>query len=185
MVDLAGLDELLDGAGDVLDRDVRVDAVLVEQVDGVGPQATQGALDGGADVVGPAGDAGLLAVLVEREPELGGDDDILADRLQCLTHQLLVVEGAIDLRGVEHGDATVHRGTEEGDHLVSGWSWTERLAHAHAAEAEGGHLKALRAECASLHCASPSSRDRCQTCPVRANVAVTVRRRRRHSHHRA
>jgi hypothetical protein len=67
-----------------------------------------------------AGDAGQLAVLIEREPELGGDDDILADRLQCLAHQLLVVEGAIALRGVEHGDATVHRGTEQGDHLASG-----------------------------------------------------------------
>ena len=50
VVDLAGLDELLDGAGDVLDGDVGVDAVLVEQVDGVGPQSTQGAVDGGADV---------------------------------------------------------------------------------------------------------------------------------------
>ena len=136
MVDLAGLDELLDGAGDVLDGDVRVDAVLVEQVDGVGPQATQRALDGGADVVRSAADAGLLAVLVEGEPELGGDDDVLADRLQRLTHQLLVVEGAVDLGGVEQGDAPVHRGTEERDHLVPGWSWTERLAHAHAAEAE-------------------------------------------------
>ena len=54
VVDLAGLDELLDGAGDVLDRDVGVDAVLVEQVDGVGPQPTQRAVDGGADVR-PAG----------------------------------------------------------------------------------------------------------------------------------
>ena len=34
--DLAGPDQLLDGAGDVLDRHVRVDAVLVEQVDVVG-----------------------------------------------------------------------------------------------------------------------------------------------------
>jgi hypothetical protein len=29
VVDLAGLDELLDGAGDVLDGDIRVDAVLL------------------------------------------------------------------------------------------------------------------------------------------------------------
>jgi hypothetical protein len=142
VVDHAGLDELFDGAGDVLDGDVRVDAVLVEQVDGLGPQATEGTLDGGADVVRSAGDTDLLAVLVEREPELCGDDDILADGLQCLSHQLLVVEGAVDLSGVEQGDAPVHRGTDESDHLVSWWSGTERLAHAHAAQAEGGHSKA-------------------------------------------
>ena len=41
VLDLALLDQLLDGAGDLLDRDVRVDAVLVEQVDPVGPQPPQ------------------------------------------------------------------------------------------------------------------------------------------------
>jgi len=35
--DLAGADEVLDGAGDVLNRYSRVDPVLVEQVDVVGP----------------------------------------------------------------------------------------------------------------------------------------------------
>src|SRR4029079_10142253 len=67
VADLAGLDELSNGAGDVLDRDIRVDAVLVEQVDDVGPQAPEGALDGGADGAGSAGDAGLFAVPVLRE----------------------------------------------------------------------------------------------------------------------
>lgn len=33
VVDLAFADEFFDGSGDVLDRDVRVDALLVEQVD--------------------------------------------------------------------------------------------------------------------------------------------------------
>ena len=36
VLDLALVDQLLDGPGDVLDRDVRVDAVLVEQIDAVG-----------------------------------------------------------------------------------------------------------------------------------------------------
>ena len=152
VADLAGLDELLDGAGDVLDGDVGVDAVLVEQVDGVGAQAAQRAVDGGADVVWPAADAGLLAVLVEGEPELGGDDDVVADRLERLADELLVVEGAVDLGGVEQGDAPVDRGPEERDHLVARRSRAERLAHAHAAEPEGRDLEALGAEgaCRSL-----------------------------------
>ena len=115
---LAGVDELLDGAGDVLDGDVRVDAVLVEQVDGVGAQPPQRAVDGGADVLGPAGDAGLVAVLVEGEAELGGDDDLVADRLERLADELLVVERAVDLGGVEEGDAAVDRGAQERDHLA-------------------------------------------------------------------
>jgi hypothetical protein len=39
--DLAGRDELGDGAGDVLDRHVRVHPVLVVQVDHVGAEAAQ------------------------------------------------------------------------------------------------------------------------------------------------
>ena len=104
---------------------------------------------------GPAGDAGLRAVLVEGEPELGGDDDLVADRLQGLADELLVVEGAVDLGGVEEGDAAVDRGAQERDHLVAWWSWAERLAHAHAAEAEGGDRQALGAEGACLHGGSP------------------------------
>ena len=90
-----------------------------------------------ADVVGPAVDAGLLAVLVEREPELGGDDDVVAYRPQRLTDELLVVEGAVDLGGVEQGDAALDGGAEERDHLLAWRSGAEGLAHPHAAEAEG------------------------------------------------
>ena len=49
------------------------------------------------------------AVLVEGEPELGRDDDVVAHRLQRLADELLVVEGAVDLGGVEEGDAALHR----------------------------------------------------------------------------
>jgi hypothetical protein len=48
--DLALLHQLGDGADGVLDRDLRVDPVLVVQVDVVGAQPAQGALDGGGDV---------------------------------------------------------------------------------------------------------------------------------------
>ena len=54
MLDLALLDQLLDGAGDVFDRHVRVDAMLVEQIDTIGLQALQRGLDDGANTLGPA-----------------------------------------------------------------------------------------------------------------------------------
>ena len=47
--DLARLDQLLHGAGDVLDRDARVDAVLVEQVDRVRPEPLQRGVDAAPD----------------------------------------------------------------------------------------------------------------------------------------
>jgi len=41
VADLAGVDEFADGARDVLDRHVRVDAMLVEQIDPIRPQSFQ------------------------------------------------------------------------------------------------------------------------------------------------
>ena len=115
--DLAGVDELLDGAGDVLDRHVGVDAVLVEQVDAVDVQPAQGVLDGGADVLGAAVQAGGAAA-VEGEPELGGDHDLVADRSQRLADELLVGERPVDLGGVEEGDAEVDGGADERDAVL-------------------------------------------------------------------
>jgi hypothetical protein len=75
VADLARLDELLDGAGDVLDGDRGVDPVLVEEVDAVGAQAAQGRLGDLLDVLGSTGEAVLVAVSVDVEAELGCDDD--------------------------------------------------------------------------------------------------------------
>ena len=49
------------------------DAVLVEQVDRVDSQPPQRRVGDLLDVLGPAGQAGLIAVVVERETELGRD----------------------------------------------------------------------------------------------------------------
>lgn len=51
---LARLHELTDGAGDVLDRHIGVDAVLVEQVDRVGAQPAQRGIGDALDLLGAA-----------------------------------------------------------------------------------------------------------------------------------
>jgi hypothetical protein len=165
VVHLSGSNELLDSPGDLFDGHVGVDAVLVEQVDGVGAQTAQRAVDRRPDTVRSAGDAGLVTVLVEGEAELGGDDDVAADRLQRLADQLLVVEGAIHLSGVEEGDATVHGRAQERDHLLPWGPRPEGLAHAHAAEAEGGDVETSPAESACVHCGSPSLEVGVKHCP--------------------
>ena len=52
--DLAGVDELPDGTSDVFDRHIRVDAVLVEQVDAICAQPYEHGVHDVADVVGTA-----------------------------------------------------------------------------------------------------------------------------------
>ena len=120
MLDLAGLDQLLDGAGDVLDGYVGVDAVLVEQVDGVDAQPLEGGVGDPLDVLGSAGQAGLAAVGVEREAELGGDDDLAAERFEGFADEFLVDERAVDLGGVEEGDAPFDGRAEQRDVVGAG-----------------------------------------------------------------
>ena len=138
--DLAGVDEFLDGSGDILDRHVGIDPMLVEQVDTVGVEPTQGVLDGGADVVGPAVQAGG-AVAVEGESELGGDHHVVADVGQSLADELLVGERPVDLGSVEEGDAELDRLADDGDAVLLVEVQAVGMAEAHAAEADGGDLQ--------------------------------------------
>ncbi len=160
---LAGRDQLLHRAGDVLDRHLRIDAVLVEEVDAVGAQPLQRGLGHLLDVFGPAVQATLGAGLgIEVEAELAGDDHLVAHRLQRFADQPLVGERAIDLGGVEEGDATLGRGADQLQALPRFDRRAEAKAEAHAAEAEGGDLEAATAQFADLHgvLLSLSARDR-------------------------
>src|SRR5215211_8767456 len=95
MPDLARRDQLADRTGGVLDRHQWVDAVLVEDVDPVGPQPPEAGIGDGLYVLGPAvgASAALAGLKIDVEAELGRDHDLSADRLQCLADQLLVDEG--------------------------------------------------------------------------------------------
>src|SRR6185436_12149351 len=142
VLDLALLDQFLDGACDVFDRDVRVDAVLVEEVDRVGAQAPQRIFDASRDRLRTAvGAAGLIRR--EVEAELGRDHDPVTYRLERLADELLVRERAVALRRVEERDAAVDSRPDQGDHLLLLREWRKAGAHAHAAEPERRYLQVL------------------------------------------
>ena len=150
MTDLAGVDELLHGSGHVLDGHGPVDSVLVEQVDGLDPQPSKRCLGDVPDVVGAAVHTDVAPLGVDVEAELGGDDDIVANRRQCLADELLVDVGPVDLGGVEERDPALHGTAQHGDHLVAVTRGAVALAHPHATEADGGDLEPLP-ESALLH----------------------------------
>jgi hypothetical protein len=91
-------DQLLDRACDIFHRHSRIDAVLVEQVDVVGPQPLQRTFDHVAEVLGAAVEVDDLALV---EAELCADENLVAHRLQRLAHPLLVDERTKGFRGVE------------------------------------------------------------------------------------
>src|SRR6201995_5974459 len=103
---LAGLDQVFDGSGGVLYRCVLVDAMLVEQVDGIGAQPLERTLHDLSDVLGATVGAGpLVSILrIRLKPELRRNDDVFSKWCQSLADKLFVRVGAIHLGSVEDGD---------------------------------------------------------------------------------
>ena len=160
VLDLAGLDEFLDGAGHVFDGHVGIDAMLIEKVDGVDLEALERAFDGLLDVGGLAIQArGAWAMIgtAEIETELGGDHDFVAIGSERFADELFVEERAVDFGGVEEGDAAVEGGVEEGGHLFFVFGRAVGKAHAHTAESDGGNFQIAFAEFARLHYFSPGA----------------------------
>jgi len=73
--------------GDLLDRHVGIDTVLVEQVDDVGLQPLQRRIGNLPDMSRLAVHGALAAIGAEVEAELGGDDDLVAKGRQRLAEQ--------------------------------------------------------------------------------------------------
>ena len=96
VLDLAFLDQVLHRPRHLFDRHVRVDAVLVVEVDGLDPEPLERALGHLLDVLGPAVQAPLLPVGTELVAELGGDHDLVPDGGQRFAHELLVRERTVD-----------------------------------------------------------------------------------------
>jgi hypothetical protein len=150
--DLAIPDQVLDRARDVLDRHVRVDAVLVEQIDAVGLQPLERGLGDLLDVLRPAVQAALLArIRIDIEAELGRDHDLLAHRRERLAHQLLVRERTVDFGGVEKRDAALDGRTDQRDSLLLIDWRTVAEAQSHAAEPDGRNFQSALSEFALLH----------------------------------
>ena len=116
---LAGRDKLTDSASHLLDRDVRVDAVLIEEVDDIRAQPLQRRVRDLPDPLGPRVQAMVAAVSVEVETELRGDDDAIAQRTQRVPHELLVDKRPVDLGSVEERDPRRFDGIpDHADHVV-------------------------------------------------------------------
>ncbi len=139
--DVAPLDEFRDGADGLLDRHVGVGAGDAVDVDVVDAQALQGVRGEVAHRGRAAVDRAPAAVRVTHRAELDAGQGLFAQAggggAQCLADQQLVVPHAVEVAGVEQGDAGVQGGVDRGDRLAPVRVAVQR-GHAHAAEAQGG-----------------------------------------------
>jgi hypothetical protein len=144
--------QVLHRAGHIFDRHVRIDAVLIEQIDGIDLEPLQRGVGDLFDALRPAVQAALLAGRrIEIETELGCNDHFTLKGSECLTHQSFVGERTIDFGGIEECNAMLDGRSDQGNsvRLVDRRPISE--AQSHAAEPDGGHFKAALSQFALLH----------------------------------
>ena len=147
---LALLDELLHRAHRLLDRRVRVHAVLVVEIDVVDAQAAERSVARLMHVLGIAAHAQPLAVRPPHVAELGGEHHLVAATSDGATHELLVRERAVHVGRVEEVHAQLERSLDRRDRLRL-VALAVELGHAHAAESERGHRQSLIPKLALMH----------------------------------
>ena len=111
---------LLDCPCHILNGYIRIDTVLIEEVDAIGAQALEACLRDVLDVLRPAVGAAptLTGYQVNVEAELGSDDHPITDRLKRLPDQFLVCEGTVGFRSIEQRDATFVGRANQLDHFL-------------------------------------------------------------------
>jgi hypothetical protein len=150
---LALLDEVLHGSRDVFYRNLRIHAVLVEKINHIGLQSLERSLSNLFDVVRPAIQVRPARASrgIGREAKFCGNHNLPADRRQCLTNELFVSEGTIDLRCIEEGDTVFHRRSDQRDHFLFICCRAKTETHSHAAEPKRRNFQIAFSKFAFLH----------------------------------
>ena len=84
-------------------------------------------------------------------PNLRSDDHLSPEGREGFAHEFFVRERAVDLGGVEEGDAALDGRPKQLDHLLPVLGRTVAEAHPHAAQAEGRNLQAAFPQFTLLH----------------------------------
>src|SRR5262245_31289438 len=124
MFHLPLLNQLLHSSGDLFDWHVQVNAVLIEQVDGLHLESLERAVDSLLDVRWPAVQAwrnsfsAVIQIRIEIEPEFRGDHNVLAERGERFADEFFICERAVNFRGIKERNAALYRGAEKSGHLL-------------------------------------------------------------------
>jgi len=109
---LALQNQILHRARHIFNRHVRVNAMLIEQINGIHFEPFERTLDGLFDVLRLAVQARRTRALIaatQIEAEFRGDDYLFAKWRECFAHDFLVGERTINFRSVEERDSQFHR----------------------------------------------------------------------------
>src|ERR1700720_318682 len=132
-LNLSFLNQVLHRAGHVFDRHVRIDAMLIEEIDVVGLQSLERGFGHVLDVVGPAIGPALLVTL-ELEPKLGRNHHLITHGCERFAQKFFVFERAVSFGGIEECNTAFYGRSDQRDRLLLIGGWTVTIAKAHTAK---------------------------------------------------
>jgi hypothetical protein len=142
---LSFLHQLSHRSDRVFNGRIRVDTVLVIQIDVVYAETTQAGFAGRAHIVWfPTHTAHLGIRGIAHDAKLGRQHDPVALAFDRLPNQFLVRVRAIHVRGIEKVDAQFQRAMDGCDRFII-VAPAVKLRHSHAAQTEGRYLQAAAA----------------------------------------
>src|SRR6266568_2176125 len=137
----------------VFDRHVRVNAVLIEQINGINLETLERGLGHLFDAFWPTIQAlpTGTSVRIKFEPELRCYHHSPAERSESFAHKFFVSERAVNFSGIEESDAAFHGCPKQRRHLLLVFGWTVGKTHAHAAQPDSRDFQITVSKFALLH----------------------------------
>src|SRR5215831_7945085 len=156
VLNLTLLNQVLYRSSRLFDWHVGVNAVLIEQVDGVDPESLERGVGDLFDVLWPAIQTTetTLGLGIDFEPELSCYHHLLAQWGEGLAHEFFVYKRAVRFSGIKKGDAPFNGRPNQRYHFPFVCRRAVAKAHPHAAEADCRYFQVAVSEFAVLHCFS-------------------------------
>src|SRR5262249_35380758 len=154
------LDQLLHGSGDVFDRHVRINAMLVEEIDGIDFEPLEGCFRDLLDVLRPAIQAWRslhpprIEFGIKVKPEFRCYRHLSTKGSKGFPYKFFVCKWTVHLSGVEERDPAFDRLADESTHLLLACRRPVGKTHTHTAEPESGDFHVALSKLALLHFSS-------------------------------
>ena len=147
---LAGANQFAHRPDGFLDGHLRVNPVLVIEINFIDAQPPQAGVAARADVFGPAVHAEKIAAVVTHVAKFRGQDHLVAAVFDGASDQPLVFAAAVHVRRVEQGHADVQRAVDGGDGFPV-IARAVKFRHPHASETERRNGQSLFAKLSLFH----------------------------------
>jgi len=156
VLNLALLNQFFYRAGNVLDGHGQINAMLIKEIDSVGPEPLKATVGNHLDVFRATIEAnGFARDRIDFPAKFCGDYNAVANRGQGFAHEFFVGKGSIDFGGIEECDAAIDGGPDQRDHFIFFTGRTIGETHTHAAQADGRNFQVAFSKFARLHFVSP------------------------------